>query len=537
MPRTLLHELSVSHLGVIEAASVQFDAGLTVLTGETGAGKTLLVEALTLCLGGDARSPRGQGDLSVSAVFSQSDGSEISLGRQASGGRLRGLIDGQPVSAEALALRGSKLLAIHGQHESVRLRQKSELLRILDAYGGIDLSSYVAAREQVATLERERSEVGGSPAQRERDLDYARHQLHELETAALHDEGELEDVVQQLADLTAVRDRLGEMLKIVDMLDGDSEDAVLTRLAIAGGRLPQIDALESVQQRLGDALATAREAVADLRALADPEALDGDLFSALEHRVGVLQSLVRKYGGSITSALEERERLRIEVQRLEGSAERLGQIEELLRRAVSDEAREAARVASLRETAARRLEVQVSRELSRVALGHATLQLIVRGTDGGDVEMLFCPNPGAAPGPLHVIASGGELSRVLLALSLVTTREDVVAVFDEVDAGIGGGVAQSIGECLTELSGDQQVIVVTHLATVAARAHRHYVVEKKVANGRTTTQVREVSGEERVREIARMLSGETESRESLALAQRMLGQPPGGHSSGYTEVP
>jgi DNA repair protein RecN (Recombination protein N) len=193
-------------------------------------------------------------------------------------------------------------------------------------------------------------------------------------------------------------------------------------------------------------------------------------------------------------------------------------IDELLaqRAALSEVVRRA------RESASEELTRRVRRQLPRVALPHATVRFVVAGDDGSDAQLLFAPNPGWPEGPLQALASGGELSRVLLALSLETADDDVVAVFDEIDAGVSGQVAQQIGECLREVGGIQQVIAVTHLASVAAKAAHHFVIEKTVHDATTTTRVRRVSGDERVREIARMLAGDAISEEADALARRLL---------------
>jgi DNA repair protein RecN (Recombination protein N) len=175
-----------------------------------------------------------------------------------------------------------------------------------------------------------------------------------------------------------------------------------------------------------------------------------------------------------------------------------------------------------RQGACEDLTTRVSRQLPRVALPHAALRFSAQGADGSDAQIFFTPNPGWPEGPLQSLASGGELSRVLLALSLETALDDVVAVFDEVDAGVGGQVAQQIGECLREVGESQQVIAVTHLASVAAKASHHFVIEKTVNAGVTTTRVRPVSGEERVREVARMLAGDAMTDEAHALARRLL---------------
>ena len=178
-----------------------------------------------------------------------------------------------------------------------------------------------------------------------------------------------------------------------------------------------------------------------------------------------------------------------------------------------------------RTTAAESLSAAVAGQLSRVALAHAALRFCVAGNDGSEAQILFTPNPGQPEGPLQALASGGELSRVLLALSLESAHEDVVAVFDEVDAGVGGQVAQQIGECLRELGQHQQVLAVTHLASVAAKADHHFVIEKQIGRDKAGTSVRALSGEERVEEIARMLAGDKITVESRALAQQMLETP------------
>jgi DNA repair protein RecN (Recombination protein N) len=191
-----------------------------------------------------------------------------------------------------------------------------------------------------------------------------------------------------------------------------------------------------------------------------------------------------------------------------------------------------ARVAALAEVALRErtaaaqsLSAAVARQLSRVALAHAQLRFVVSGDDGSDAQILFTPNPGQPQGPLQALASGGELSRVLLALSLESVHESVVAVFDEVDAGIGGQVAQQIGECLRELGQNQQVLAITHLASVAAKADHHFVIEKQIGRSDVSTSVRALNGDERVEEIARMLAGDEITVESRALARQMLETP------------
>jgi DNA repair protein RecN (Recombination protein N) len=210
------------------------------------------------------------------------------------------------------------------------------------------------------------------------------------------------------------------------------------------------------------------------------------------------------------------------VEELANAQSRLDELDERIEKLSVLETELAAVVRRERDVAATALTSRVQRQLPRVALTHATLRFVVDGRDGSDAQILFAPNPGWPEGPLQSLASGGELSRVLLALSLETVHDDVVAVFDEVDAGVGGQVAQQIGDCLRELGDSQQVVAVTHLASVAAKAAHHFVIEKVTEGALTSTRVHQVRGDDRVREIARMLAGDARSDEADALARRML---------------
>jgi DNA repair protein RecN (Recombination protein N) len=234
-----------------------------------------------------------------------------------------------------------------------------------------------------------------------------------------------------------------------------------------------------------------------------------------------LQALVRKYG-SLALALTTLGELRARQAVLRDASSRIAVLEaeiDVLDTRVASLADAARRE---RDAAASALSAGVSRQLSRVALEHADLRFVIAGEDGSDAQILFTPNPGHPEGPLQDLASGGELSRVLLAISLESAHEDVVAVFDEVDAGVGGQVAQQIGECLRELGRSQQVLAITHLASVAAKADHHFVIEKRIDRDDVRTTIRVLSGDERVEEIARMLAGDAITAESRALAHQML---------------
>ena len=308
----------------------------------------------------------------------------------------------------------------------------------------------------------------------------------------------------------------------MEVLDGDGDDAVLTSFARAIQALPRSAGVDDLRDELAAALEAARANVHELRSRAQPDFVDPQGIEDLERRAAELRQISRKYGGSLAAALTELATMSERIQEIDGARARLEGLDGALESLRGTEAGLAAVLRAAREAAASALTVRVATQLPRVALSNATLRFDVSGDDGSQAQILFTPNPGWPEGPLQALASGGELSRVLLALSLETVHDDVVAVFDEVDAGVGGQVAQQIGECLRELGAVQQVIAVTHLASVAAKASHHFVIEKSSAGGTTTTKVRAVEGAERVNEIARMLAGDEITEEAKALASRLL---------------
>ncbi|MBU6516090.1 MAG: AAA family ATPase [Acidobacteria bacterium] len=525
MPKARLVELYARGVGVIDEARIEFGSGFNVLTGETGAGKTLLLGALELCLGGDAAASRYAVTPTTRtvAVFAREDDAEVVLARESSSsGRLRASIDASPSSAEVLRQVAAQVIVIHGQHDSLSLRSRHEILRIIDAAGNVDVSELESLRREVTELTSQRDALGGDGASREREREYLLFQLRELRAAAIEDATELERTLEELRRLSRLADAQEVLLDVIDELDGDRDDAILSQWARANQRLPRDTGLDDLRDALTELLDQARANVHELHARARPDLFDPARIADLESRASTLQTIARKYGGSLEAAITEREDIERRLEELANAQDRLGDLDARLEELVRREHELSATARRERESACEFLTRRVNAQLPRVALASAVLRFEVHGEDGADARLLFTPNPGWPEGPLQALASGGELSRVLLALSLETAHEDVVAVFDEVDAGVGGQVAQQIGECLREVGERQQVIAVTHLASVAAKAAHHFVIEKTVADGITTTRVRRVTGEERVREIARMLAGDVNSEEAGALARRLL---------------
>jgi DNA repair protein RecN (Recombination protein N) len=524
MPKTQLVELQVENLGVIASAHLEFDAGFNVLTGETGAGKTLLVGALSLCTGSSEARYRRDTDANVhvSAVFVTGDDEQVLSRESSATGRLRASRNGMATSSEGLRVAGEELLVIHGQHDSLRLRNRTQVLKILDEFGAIDDSALRQLRQELARLYADRDSLGGDSGARQRELDFAQYQIDEIQALGITSANELDECLEELQLLSELRDDYEGLVSAIELLDGDADDAILSQFARVITGLPKGALASDFASLLAASLATARESVHDLRSSMNESGVDEDRIAALEHRVGALRQLARKYGGTLETALDTLKELTSLVDRRSNEEQSLEVLESQIEQKEELEKSLSASLLKERTSTAARLSERIGSQLRRVALQNATLDFEVSGNDGSNVSIRFRANPGQTGGDLSDVASGGELSRVLLALSLETVGDGLVAVFDEVDAGIGGAVAQQIGECLSELATRQQVIVVTHLASVAARAKRHYVVEKSQSDVESVAIVRLVEGEERVQEIARMLSGDAQSAEARALAHSLL---------------
>jgi DNA repair protein RecN (Recombination protein N) len=525
MPKARLVELYAQSLGVIDEARLEFGVGFNVLTGETGAGKTLLLGALALATGGEATLSRQtlSDDTRAVALFARGEDEELVFSREVTAtGRLRSSLNGAPTSAEAQRELADELIVIHGQHDSLALRRRGEALRLVDQFGHVDTEELISVRRALGEARRLLDEVGGDRDAREREVEFVEFQLRELDGAAIHSLDELVETLEELTRLATLRDGQASLASALIEFDGEGDEAVLDRFAQVLDQLPVGDAYDVPRNSLRDALVQAREAVHELSTLADPEAFDPKRIEVLEERATFLQQIARKYGGTLERALSTQVSLRQRLEQISGDAVRLEGLDQEIHLLEGREAHLAARARHDREVASAQLTSAVATQLTRVALENASLRFVVNDVDGSDVQILFAPNPGLGEGPLSTLASGGELSRVLLAISLETADHDVVAVFDEIDAGLGGQVAQQIGECLAEVGRQQQVLAITHLASVAARADHHFVIEKTVNEGVTKTVVRSLSGAERVLEIARMLAGDKRTEESRALAQQLL---------------
>ena len=519
----MLLELSVRDLGVIAVLQLVFRPGMTALTGETGAGKTLLVEALELVVGGrgDATLVRpGADEAVVEARFAVGEDETILARAVPASGRSRAYRDGRMVPAAGLAEAAAGLVDLHGQHAHQSLLGRAVQRAALDRFGGIDLSPLHDARALVAEVEAALRAIGGDPRARAREIDLLRFQVDELERAALHDPGE--DVAlaveeDALADATAHREA-GAVA--VEGLTG--EGGVLDTLGAAGAAIAGRRPFADIEERLRSAAAELSDAASELRAAAESVSEDPERLAAVRARRQLLRELQRKYGPTLSDVVTYAADARRRLAELESHDDRADALERDRLAAVDAVAIAERAVGDARRAAAPRLAAAVEEQLRRLAMPAARFEVEVAGDPGDDVTFLLGANPGEPALPLARVASGGELARTMLAARLVLTEAPPTLVFDEVDAGIGGEAAVAVGRALAELAAQHQVLVVTHLPQVAAFADHQISVTKVEEDGRTVARAQILDDSGRVVELSRMLSGQPDSATARGHAEELL---------------
>lgn len=513
----MLVELAIENLGVIERVNLTFGAGFTVLTGETGAGKTMLVEAINLVVGAraDASVVRaGCDEARVEARFVTTGPggveTETILARVvAREGRSRAYVDGRMATVAQLAEAGADLVDIHGQHAHQRLLGAAVQREALDRFAGVDLSGLRAAREEVTQIDASLAALGGDEKTRAREIDLLEFQAGEILGAAIVSGTEEEELGREedlLADATKHRDALWAAAGAL----GDDDGAV-DAVGAAVRALGTLEGLSGIRDRLGALAAEASDVLGELRAAAERSEENPERLAQVRARRQMLRDLMRKYGDSLVDVIRFGEEASARLAELTGYAERVAELntarDQALRRLLAEQRK----VGDARRRAAPALGKAVETHLRTLALPHAEVIVSVGGPDpdpaGEAVTFLLCANPGSEPLPLAKVASGGELARTMLAIRLVLTDEPGTMVFDEVDAGIGGSAAVAVAEALRLLGESHQVFAVTHLPQVAASAHRHVAVAKEVSRGKTFGSAAVLEGDDRVAEIARMLSG------------------------------
>jgi len=525
----MLVELSVRNLGVIADLRLLLGQGMTALTGETGAGKTMLVEALELLVGGkaDAALVRpGSDEATIEGRFIV-DEDELVLARIVPAvGRSRAYVNGRLAPASALAEWGARLVDLHGQHEHQSLLSPAVQRSALDHFGAIDLTALVEARRELARIETLLGELGGDERSRARELDLVRFQVGELDAAALSEPDEDDRLSAEEDELANAQAHRGAAETAVDALTG--EDGAVDALGAALGMLAERAPFSAIEARLRAAAAELSDVASELRTQGERIDDDPEKLAAVGDRRHLLSDLRRKYGESLADVMAFADEARQRLLELETHDVRAAELDRERAAAQTVIVAEANNVGTARRATAPRMAKEVQAHLVTLAMANATVGMTVGDADpGDDVAFLLAANPGSPQLPLSKVASGGELARAMLALRLVLlgTRDDTgppTLVFDEVDAGIGGQAATAVGHALSRLAADRQVLVVTHLPQVAAFADTQIAVTKHDDGTTTTATAIVLQDDTRVIEISRMLSGSPDSDTAREHAAELL---------------
>lgn len=538
----MIRYLAIRNLAVIESVAVDFEQSFNILTGETGAGKSILVEAVGLLLGGRATQDlirTGEDLATVEAIFEDEDGHELIVRREiTSQGRSRAFINGALATAAALKDLSNRLVELHGQHEHQQLLDPTQHLALLDAWAGLDAprEEVAAAFRTVRGLREQLDRLRMDDRERAARLDLVEFQLNELQKANLHvgEDETLSAERQLLRSADTIQRLCGE--SYAELYDG--EDAALVALGRIWKRVGELAAIDTRFAPYLDARDGIKAQLEDLafmlRDFADGIDASPGRLQQVEDRLALIERLKRKHGGTLEDAIAYRDRLAAEHKALTGGQSTVADIEQQLAAAGSRFLSAARKLSTNRREAAPRFAKKIEGELAELAMertrfevrlttSEAEGQWTEAGIDSG--ELFLSPNVGEDLRPLAKIVSGGELSRVMLALKTLAAADAGPAktlIFDEVDAGIGGRVATVVGQKLASLGDRFQVLCITHLPQIAAWGRTHFLIEKRVQGRRTVTSVNRLDGSDRVTEIARMMGGAAAGEKAMESAQELL---------------
>jgi DNA repair protein RecN (Recombination protein N) len=544
----MLYALHIKNFAIVEQLELEFQDGLTIISGETGAGKSILVDALGLVLGGRADTDmvrQGCEEAEISAAFDASETAQAWLRQMdfasngdcllrrivSANGRTRGYINGHLATMQALRELGELLVEIHSQHAHQTLLKLDTQRETLDLAGdcGAALEKTLAAWRQWKELRDALHNLGGNAADREARIALLRYQVQEFEALEL----------DGLADLDAEHRRLAHASQLLEagerglqLLDGDR--AALVALHHAAREISAAQAhdarLAPIAELLDSAIIQAEEAVGELRHYVDRLEVDPARLQQVEQRIAALQTMARKHRVAVEELAGHSAELSQQLQDLEHYEERAAQLEKNLAAGLRDYRKAAGELSEQRRKAAETLAQSITATIRQLGMPRGQLVIQVSPRPDADpaahgldmVEFLVSANPGQDPRPLAKVASGGELSRISLAIQVITAQSAGVLVFDEVDVGIGGGVAEIVGQQLADLSRGRQVLCITHQPQVAAYGKQHWQVSKAVRDDQTFTAVQALKGKKRVQEVARMLGGLEITEQTIAHAGEML---------------
>ena len=538
----MLRFLSIRNLAVIDRLELEFEPGLNVLTGETGAGKSILVGAVGLLVGGRASGDlvrTGEDQAAVEAVFEDAAGAELVVRRDisAQSGRSRAFLNGALTSSSALRDAAGHLVDLHGQHEHQLLLDPAAHLDLLDAFAGVqpEREQVSAAFDRLQSLTAERDRLGVDMRERARREEYLQFQLGEIRRAAPKP-GEDEELATSRLVLGNA-ERLQRLCAdaYTGLYEGDG--AALPSLAAVWKRVGELAAIDPQFQpyvAARDAIKSQLEDLAYfLRSYSSEFDASPERLQEVEDRLAVLERLKKKHGPSLQDVIDTESTLARQLESLERSDERAAELDTAIARARAEYLRHADSLSARRQAAAREFSDRLEASLADLAMARTRCEVrfapsrgpeswSARGTD--EAEFYISPNQGEDLRPLARIASGGELSRLMLALKTLASTDapGKTLIFDEVDAGIGGAVADVVGARLRELAGECQVLCITHLPQIAAYGGTHYRIEKALKDGRTVTSVTRLGVREREEELARMIAGAEVSASVRASAREML---------------
>ncbi|HEY9175739.1 MAG TPA: DNA repair protein RecN [Verrucomicrobiae bacterium] len=547
----MLTTLRIKNLALVEDLTLELAAGCNVITGETGAGKSILIGALTLVLGerADRTLIRGGADsCAVEAVFDvanleaplkeflDANGLEPCEGHQlvlkrtfTAAGTNRQFVNGSPTTLNVLATLGEWLVDMHGPHDHQSLLHPAKQLGILDAFGGLEAerAAFGELMRRRAALEAEKAALIVDERTYAQQLDLLRFQVQEIEAARLQSDEEAQ-VAQEYHRASNAAKLLQLSQAALDLLS-ENEASLLAQAGLVGRTLQELRRVDAAAEPLASlheqAVATLRELQGALSQYADKVDVDPARLQELEERLNLIQSLKRKYGASLTEILAFGDEAKRKLQHLEQRDAELVRLDGELKRIEADLWRAGRQLSARRRKVIPQLGKAVSRQLTDLGFRQSKFDIAITTAEAADcvshltlhgldtIEFQFAPNPGEPAKPLRAIASSGELARVMLALKTVLAAEDEipVLVFDEVDANVGGETANVVGEKMRQIAAKRQVLCITHLAPVAAPADAHYVVTKEVKSGRSLSEIRLLDRKSRVTELARMLGGQTDA--------------------------
>jgi len=548
----MLQLLKIDHVAVVERAEITFGAGFNVLTGETGAGKSIVIDAMGAVLGGRVSRDivrTGAENATVTAMFTrvphlawfEENGVDyeeelILLRKITAEGKSSARVNGMPVSAGQLRILGNQLLGIHGQHDGQLLLDEVHHQAYLDSFGDVaePLAAYQAAFDAHRTLQKEYNALQMDESEKARRLDTLEFQIRELEEAALRpgEEEELKERRTLLSNAGKLAERVNSAFAAL-YGDDDGMEGAVSLVGLADDQVEYAAGLSdhfgAVSQGLKEARYALEDAVEQLRDLRDSLEFSPQELDELEGRLSKLTRLGRKYGGSEAEMLAFLAQCKEELDTLSFAADRAQRLEKQMEETTQNLRKSGAVLRAAREQAAAAMQAQIIKELGDLSMPGVRFAVCFEEKEPDrtgleSVSFVMSANAGEKLGKISRIASGGELARIMLALKSVLAENEAIAtmVFDEVDTGVSGIAAQRVGEKMSNLAKAKQVICVTHLPQIASLADGHFLIQKQVEDGRTFTQVCELEMDGRKREIARLTGGDTVTKVTLQSAGEQI---------------